>query len=240
MSANVALAAVAGPLRRWHPHPSNPLLRRRVVRQQNLELFDAFQRQLAACDSAIETHLDTLVAQAPAPAASLPAPRTTWRPRDNEPRFELCTPLHQLTGVDLTQLSVIGPYTALRLLAEIGTDMRRWPTEKHFTSWLTLAPQNKISGGRLLSSRARPGPSIAAWPTGWARLKRSPRRPASSPSLSTARSNMVWSITIPGAAAYDALPPPARHSPPARQRATDLGLDLIDRATGELLEGAVS
>jgi hypothetical protein len=36
-----------------------------------------------------------------------------------------------LTGVDLTQLDAIGPFSALRLLAEIGTDMRRWPTEKH-------------------------------------------------------------------------------------------------------------
>jgi hypothetical protein len=41
----------------------------------------------------------------------------------------------------------------LKLIAEIGTDMHRWATEKHFTSWLTLAPKNKISGGRLLSSR---------------------------------------------------------------------------------------
>jgi hypothetical protein len=49
-----------------------------------------------------------------------------------------------LTGVDLTPLDAIGPYGALRLLAEIGTDMSRWPTEKHFTSWLTLAPQQNL------------------------------------------------------------------------------------------------
>lgn len=40
--------------------------------------------------------------------------------------------------------------------------MTRWTTEKHFTSWLTLAPQNKISGGRLLSSRTQPYASRAA------------------------------------------------------------------------------
>jgi transposase len=138
------------------------------VLQQNLELLDAFQHQLGACDAAIEAHLDTLVAQAPAPVDPVPAPRTTRKPRDNEPRFEIRTPLHQLTGADLTQLDAIGPYNALRLLAEIGTDMSRWPTEKHFTSWLTLAPQNKISGGRLLSSktRSRPPtvpPAFCAW-----------------------------------------------------------------------------
>src|ERR1700675_211819 len=132
------------------------------VLQQNLELFDAYQRQLAACDAAIEAHVHTLAAQAPATASPLPAPRTKTKPRDNEPRFDLRTPLHQLTGVDLTQLDAIGPHTALRLLAEIGTDMSRWPTEKHFTSWLTLAPHNKISGGRLLSSKTPPSASRAA------------------------------------------------------------------------------
>ena len=40
--------------------------------------------------------------------------------------------------------------------------MSRWPTEKHFTSWLTLAPNNKISGGRLLSSRTQPSANRAA------------------------------------------------------------------------------
>ena len=132
------------------------------VLQQNLELFDAYQRQLAACDAAIETHIHTLAAQAPAPASPLPAPRTRKKPRDNEPRFDIRTPLHHLTGVDLTQLDAIGPYSALRLLAEIGPDMSRWPTEKHFTSWLTLAPHNKITGGRLLSSATLPSANRAA------------------------------------------------------------------------------
>ena len=40
--------------------------------------------------------------------------------------------------------------------------MRRWPTEKHFTSWLALAPNNKVSGGRLLSSRTPPSANPAA------------------------------------------------------------------------------
>ena len=70
--------------------------------------------------------------------------------------------LRQLTGVDLTQIDAIGPYSALRLLAEIGPDMSRWPTEKHFTSWLTLAPHNKISGGRRLSSATLPSANRAA------------------------------------------------------------------------------
>jgi transposase len=50
----------------------------------------------------------------------------------------------------------------LRLVAECGDDMRKWPTAKHFTSWLSLAPGNKISGGRLLSSKARKSTNRAA------------------------------------------------------------------------------
>ncbi len=58
-------------------------------------------------------------------------------------------------GIDLTQIHGLGPYSALRIVAECGTDMSRWPTAKHFTSWLTLAPGSKISGGKVLSSRTR-------------------------------------------------------------------------------------
>ena len=43
-----------------------------------------------------------------------------------------------------------------------GTNMRKWPTAKHFTSWLTLAPGNKISGGRVLSSKTRRSSNRAA------------------------------------------------------------------------------
>ena len=46
-----------------------------------------------------------------------------------------------------------GPYGALKLVSEIGLDMRRWATEKHFVSWLAVAPRNQISGGKLLGSR---------------------------------------------------------------------------------------
>jgi transposase len=134
------------------------------VLQQNLALFDACQTQLAACDRAIEAHVQIVTATVAAPPTPLPAPRVIRRPGvDNEPRFEIRTPLHHLTGgVDLTQIDGIGPYTALKLIAEIGTDMTRWTTEKHFTSWLTLAPKNKISGGRLLSSRTEPAANRAA------------------------------------------------------------------------------
>jgi transposase len=232
------------------------------VLQQNLELFDAYQRQVAACDAAIEAHVLTLAAQAPAAAGPLPAPRTKNKPRDNEPRFDLRTPLHQLTGVDLTQLDAIGPYGALRLLAEIGTDMSRWPTEKHFTSWLTLAPHNKISGGRLLSSKTQPSANRAAsilrlaamtlgrgetalgafyrrlaYRVGKAKAITATARKLAILVYRTLRDGLVYHD--PGAAAYE-----AQHRQRVirrlRQRAANLGFALVDRGTGEVLEGTVS
>jgi len=232
------------------------------VLRQNLELFDAYQRQLAACDAAIEAHVDALVAQAPAPAGPLPGPRTRRKPRDNEPRFDIRTPLHHLTGVDLTQIDAIGPYSALRLLAEIGTDMRRWPTEKHFTSWLTLAPHNKISGGRLLSSKTLPSANRAAgilrmaamslgrtetalgafyrrlaYRVGKAKAITATARKLAILVYRTLKDGLVYHD--PGAAAYDAQHR-TRVLRRLRQRAANLGFSLVDRETGEVLEGAVS
>jgi transposase len=57
--------------------------------------------------------------------------------------------------VDLTQINGLGPYLALKLVGECGTNLAAWPTAKHFTSWLGLAPHNKISGGKVLSSKTR-------------------------------------------------------------------------------------
>jgi transposase len=232
------------------------------VLQQNLELFDAYHRQLAACDAAIEAHVHTLAAQAPAPAGPLPAPRTRKKPHDHEPRFDIRTPLHQLTGVDLTQIDAIGPYSALRLLAEIGTDMSRWPTEKHFTSWLTLAPHNKISGGRLLSSKTQPSANRAAtilrmsamslgrtetalgafyrrlaYRVGKAKAITATARKLAILVYRTLKDGLLYQD--PGAAAYDAQHR-TRVIRRLRQRAANLGFSLVDRDTGELLEGAVS
>ena len=63
--------------------------------------------------------------------------------------------MYQLAGVDLTQIHGLGPYLVLRLIAECGTDLSRWRSAKHFTSWLTLSPGSKVSGGKVLSAHTR-------------------------------------------------------------------------------------
>jgi len=233
------------------------------VLQQNLELFDACQAKLAACDTAIEAHVQKLTESSVAPATPLPPARVTKKPRDNEPRFEIRTPLHQLTGgVDVTQIDGITPYTALKLLSEIGTDMNRWPSEKHFTSWLTLAPKNKISGGRLLSSRTQPSANRAAailrmsvmslgrTQTALGAFYRRLAARIGKPQAITATARKLAILVYralkgellyqdPGANAYDAQQR-TRLLRRTRQRAATLGFHLVNRETGELLEAVVS
>ena len=67
-----------------------------------------------------------------------------------------------MCGVDLTSIDGIEAGSALALIAEIGTDMGRWPSAKHFASWLGLCPDNDISGGKKLSVKTRPVNNRAA------------------------------------------------------------------------------
>jgi transposase len=233
------------------------------VLQQNLELFDTCQTQLAACDRALDAHVQTLTTHVAPPATPLPDPRVTKTSRGNEPRFEIRTPLFQLTGgVDLTQIDGIAPYTALKLIAEIGLDMTRWPTEKHFTSWLTLAPKNKISGGRLLSSRTQPSANRAAaifrmsamtlgrTQTALGAFYRRLAARIGKPQAITATARKLATLVYralkgelvyrdPGADAYD-IQQRARVLRRLRQRAATLGFSLVNRETGEILEPAIS
>jgi len=122
--------------------------------KQAVALYDFYQKQIKECDQEIEKALAALNSDKTAPSEPLPKARRTKKQK-NEPGVPIREMLYTLTGVDSTQINGIGPYTTLRLVAECGTDMAKWPTSKHFTSWLTLSPGNKISGGKVLSSRTR-------------------------------------------------------------------------------------
>ena len=229
------------------------------VLRQNLELYDAFQGQIKSCDTQIEVHVNALIASTPPPEAALPSVPYRRRARSNEPHFDVRTPLHQLTGVDLSQIDGIGSYRALRLISEIGTDMSRWPSERHFTSWLTLAPDNKISGGRLLSSRTKPSANRAAavlriaamslgrtqtalgafyrrlaYRIGKAKAITATARKLAILVYRSLKGDLVYDD--PGAASYD-----LQHRKSVlrrlRQRAALLGFNLVNGQTGEILEG---
>jgi transposase len=128
--------------------------------RQAVELLDFYQQQLVACDREIEGCLGGFADKTA--GHTLPAKPRTTKPNRTAPTFDVRTHLYRLTGVDLTRIDGIDAPTALKVVAETGLDMRRWPSEKHFASWLTLAPGTKVSGGKTLSGRTKPSASRAA------------------------------------------------------------------------------
>jgi transposase len=130
--------------------------------RQALELYDTYHSKITECDARVETVLGRL-RNAASPSAHQPLPPARHRDATaNAPTFDARAALHAVLGVDLTQIHGLGASLALKLVGECGTDLSAWPDAKHFTSWLCLAPGNKISGGKVLSTRTRRSGSRAA------------------------------------------------------------------------------
>ena len=122
--------------------------------QHAVELSQCSPQQRTVCDQHLQAHLGTFADQ----SAGQPVPSNPRRhTKAHAPRFDARTPLYRLAGVDLTTIEGIAEGTALVILSEIGTAMRRWPRVKHFCRWLGRAPPHKIAGGTILSRRVRPG-----------------------------------------------------------------------------------
>jgi transposase len=80
----------------------------------------------------------------------------------NAPRFDVRTALYYVVGLDLTEIEGVSELTALTIISEIGPGVSQFPTVKKFCSWLGLCPNWKKTGGRVKSSRTRPGVNRAA------------------------------------------------------------------------------
>ncbi len=128
---------------------------------QSLDLYDFYQTKIEDCDRKLEAAVAALTVRADGDVPALPKARTK-RKQVNAPSFDVRAALYGVLGTDLTQIHGLGPSLALKLIAECGTDLHAWKSAKHFTSWLCLAPGNKISSGKLLSSRTRRSSSRAA------------------------------------------------------------------------------
>ena len=122
--------------------------------KQALELYDFYDQQLQACDAELEAMYQEFDPPEE-PGTPPPAPRSQKR-RKNQAYFDLAPALYRLTGVDLTQIDGVDELTVQKVLSETGTDMSKWPTVKHFTSWLRLCPNNKITGGKVIQSGVQP------------------------------------------------------------------------------------
>lgn len=118
--------------------------------KQALALFDFYGSQLAERDAAIAAQL-----QVPSAHSGTPQPGKKRSRNRNAPKFDLRTQLFKMCGVDLTRIDGIDVTTALAVVSEIGADMSRFPTVKHFTSWLGLCLGTKITGGKLLSVKTK-------------------------------------------------------------------------------------
>jgi transposase len=114
--------------------------------KQSLAIYDMLCAQLADLDEQVTRELARLShSQKPAKAISS---------RRGQPHFEMRGYLKDLTGCDATQLEGIQALTWLGLVSEMGTDLSRFPTDKHFTSFLGLCPNNRITGGKIRSRRS--------------------------------------------------------------------------------------
>ncbi len=126
---------------------------------QALELYRFYHQKIAECDREIEAQLERFedVSDGGSPDGN-----GRRRSQGNAPRFDIRTHLYRMTGVDLTRIDGVDGFTALKVISEIGTDMTKWPTAKHFASWLGLSPNNRITGGKVKSSKTKPSANRAA------------------------------------------------------------------------------
>jgi transposase len=119
--------------------------------KQSRDLYGVYQRQIADCDREIERLLQQTPPRVDPDQKPLPPnqkPKTHHaKPESNS--FNMRTEAYKLFGVDLTQVPGLA-HNILALYTEIGRDMSPWATAAHFTSWLTLCPDNDKSGGRVL------------------------------------------------------------------------------------------
>jgi hypothetical protein len=121
------------------------------------DLYQFHHGQIGECDEQVEVELANFPNRAGEKTHKV-KPRKRGR-KSNEVRFEATGPLFQALGVDLTLIDGIEVGTALVILAEIGVDVSRFPTEKHFASWLRLCPPQNQSNQTNRTRRNRKGNS---------------------------------------------------------------------------------
>jgi transposase len=125
------------------------------VLRQALEIFDVLHTKIRDCDQQLARYLSRFETKADPEALPKHHKRSKRARRKNEPHFDLRAELYRLTGVDLTRIDGIDAMTAFSVLSEIGFDVSAFPTEDQFVSWLALCPNNAITGGRVKKRRTR-------------------------------------------------------------------------------------
>jgi transposase len=143
--------------------------------EQAYEAYEFFHKQILKCEQAIQKILDSIesveVKHSPISPETEATEKLTSLPKKGAKKtaanrspyyFKAVDAIKKITGVDVTTIPGIDTNTAMKVLSEIGTDMSCWRSAKAFVSWLGLCPGNKVSGGKVLSSRTKPSDNKAA------------------------------------------------------------------------------
>jgi len=121
--------------------------------KQMLDLYDYYSSLITNLDAKTETMYQQLPSVVnPEERPLKPLKRNTNKKNKNSPAFDLRTQLYRICGVDLVQIDGLNTSTVQDIITDIGTDMSKWKTSKHFCAWLRLAPNNKITGGKVFFS----------------------------------------------------------------------------------------
>ena len=130
--------------------------------QQAVDAYDFYHQQMRKCDQQLQRSMAALPTRATVPTAASVSPlpsakqgkqgraRKPRKPIGNQPRFDLGAELERILGVNVATIDGIDVMTIQTVLAEVGPDLSAWKTERHWTSWLNLAPKRDISGGRVI------------------------------------------------------------------------------------------
>jgi len=122
-----------------------------------LQLYDFYQSQIEDLDCEIEELLKTFPALDDFTDFKNKEKNTKRSKKKsvNAPQFDVNNYMLQITGVDLFAVDSFNANNLLGIVSETGIDMEKWKTEKYFTSWLRLSPNNKISGGKIISHHTK-------------------------------------------------------------------------------------
>jgi len=128
--------------------------------KQELQSYKFYQQKIKACDEQINQKIKAHIRK----DAKRKDLKTTEKPfkriNKNAPQIKDMNQLafRYFDGVDLFAIEGLSHASILSIMSEIGPEgFKKFPTAKHFTSWLRLAPNNKISGGKTLSNRVPKG-----------------------------------------------------------------------------------
>lgn len=129
--------------------------------EQSLKAYRYTQSLIDDCGTEIESLLRNFDSRMDLP--SHPMPRRTSHHKVAASELAIHQHIFRITGIDLTLVPGIEINAARTLFCEIGPALDRFSTARHFASWLGLCPDNRITGGRVLSAKTRDVPSRAAY-----------------------------------------------------------------------------